>query len=245
MTSSGVRRDLIFDIGLHTGGDTAHYLRQGYRVVAVEANPQLAAQARRRFAMAIESGRLSVLNVGIAETTGVSNFWICDLKSEWSSLERRIAGRRGSEHHAIEIPKRRCAEILDEYGTPYYMKIDIEGNDELCVRALAGRALPPFLSIETECLGGEVALTEPGSSQTLNLLHDSGYRRFKLIFQRDFSAITSTGKSACPVPFETGNSGPWGDDTPGEWLSFREAREALSAAVGSGVESWHDWHAAL
>ena len=34
--------DLIYDIGQHTGEDTAFYLGKGFRVVAVEANPTLA-----------------------------------------------------------------------------------------------------------------------------------------------------------------------------------------------------------
>ena len=119
MTRVGVRRDLILDVGRHTGGDTAHYLRHGYNVVAIEANPQLAADALRRFAPEIHSGKLTVLNVGIVGTTGTSTFWICDRKSDWSSFDRRISARRGSEHHAIEIPTRRFGEILDEHGTPY------------------------------------------------------------------------------------------------------------------------------
>jgi hypothetical protein len=31
--------DLIYDLGMHRGGDTQFYLEKGFRVVAVEANP--------------------------------------------------------------------------------------------------------------------------------------------------------------------------------------------------------------
>jgi len=43
--------DLVFDIGMHNGDDTAYYLARGYRVVAVEANPSMCAtaQANSRF----------------------------------------------------------------------------------------------------------------------------------------------------------------------------------------------------
>ncbi len=247
MMAGEVARDLIFDVGLHTGGDTAYYLSQGYRVLAIEADPQLVARARARFSAEIASGRLTVLHAGISETAGAATFWICDRKADWNSFDPRIAGRRGSPHHAIEVPTQTFGEILEEYGTPYYLKIDIEGNDHLCVRALAGPALPPFVSVETECLGEEVYLTAEGSAQTLDLLHQAGYRRFKLIFQRDFSAITPAGSCACAAAgsFSTGDSGPWGEDTPGPWLDLCQAREALSAAVEARVESWHDWHAAL
>ena len=33
--------NLVFDIGLNRGQDTANYLAKGYNVVAVEANPEL------------------------------------------------------------------------------------------------------------------------------------------------------------------------------------------------------------
>ena len=41
---SGVRKGLIFDIGMNNGNDTDFYLAKGFHVVAVEANPFLALQ---------------------------------------------------------------------------------------------------------------------------------------------------------------------------------------------------------
>src|SRR5581483_7038490 len=131
---SAFHNDLIYDVGLQNGGDTAYYLHQGYRVVAVEADPSVADAGRARFANEIAAGRLTLLNVGIAETAGSSTFWICDRKPEWSSFHRRIASRHGAAHHAIEIPTRPFADILAEYGVPVYLKNDIEGHDPLCIR---------------------------------------------------------------------------------------------------------------
>jgi hypothetical protein len=110
--------------------------------------------------------------------------------------------------------------------------------------------LPAFISLETECLGEEVRLTEAGSIETLNLLRETGYTQFKLIYQSDFSAVLparrrrarpQTGKHSWQ--FRAGDSGLWGDETPGPWLSYQDARTALRYEVDSGVDSWHDWHA--
>ena len=38
--------DLIYDVGMHNGSDTAYYLHKGFRVLAIEANPVLAKQGR-------------------------------------------------------------------------------------------------------------------------------------------------------------------------------------------------------
>jgi hypothetical protein len=35
-----INASTVFDVGLHTGQDTAYYLSLGHRVVAVEANPR-------------------------------------------------------------------------------------------------------------------------------------------------------------------------------------------------------------
>ena len=101
--------DLVFDVGMHNGDDTAFYLYQGYRVVSVEADPTLAKSASIRFAEQIAAGRLTVCNAGIAESTGTATFWICDDKTEWNSFDERIAARNGNRHHAVE--SRPCASV--------------------------------------------------------------------------------------------------------------------------------------
>jgi FkbM family methyltransferase len=137
-----MHRDLIFDIGMNDGADTAYYLHRGYRVVAVEANPQLAEEARARFRREIAAGRLTVLGVAIAGTAGVLPFWICDSHSPWSSFDYEIASRDGSTCHQIDVECRPFSDILEEHGVPYFLKIDIEGTDHLCIRDLRSGDLP-------------------------------------------------------------------------------------------------------
>jgi hypothetical protein len=36
-----MKSDLIYDVGANNGNDTDHYLRRGFRVLAIEANPQV------------------------------------------------------------------------------------------------------------------------------------------------------------------------------------------------------------
>ena len=44
-----VNSNLIYDVGLHEGQDTAYYLWKGFRVLAVEANPELTQAAQSKF----------------------------------------------------------------------------------------------------------------------------------------------------------------------------------------------------
>jgi hypothetical protein len=47
--------DLIYDVGMNNGDDTACFLSLGFRTVAIEANPELVKYAKARFAHEIVS----------------------------------------------------------------------------------------------------------------------------------------------------------------------------------------------
>jgi len=282
MASTQVVRDLVYDVGMHNGDDTAFYLHQGFRVIAIDADPRAVDAAKRRFRSELTSGRLTILNVGIAETAGTGTFWICEGVSEWNSFHEKKASKGGQKHYAIEIETRPFSDILDEHGVPLYLKIDIEGNDHLCIRDLAGRPLPPFISAEDE--NEDLSGTE--APPILLLLRDAGYCRFKLISQYDFTPqlhseiavfsnrlLNSAANGRLRAPglslvakrftyqrwllrkhryqFPKESSGPWGEGTPGRWLSFeqakalhKKARERHFKRPNLGKDSfWCDWHA--
>src|SRR5215831_3649111 len=140
---------LIYDVGMNNGDDTAYYLRRGFRVVAIEANPALVATACERFRREIEAGELTILNVGVAAADGELPFWVCLTDSRLSSFDRRNASLDDRQPvEEIRVPCRTFRSILDEFGVPFYLKVDIQGNDSLCVEALTPEAVPKFLSIE-------------------------------------------------------------------------------------------------
>ncbi len=110
--------DLIFDIGMHNGDDTAYYLYKGFKVVAVEADPDMAAECQKRFAAEIKMGRLKIINVAIAANQGEADFWICDNLRVWNSFDRSIAFRNGLPCHAIKVKTVPLRDILTEHGVP-------------------------------------------------------------------------------------------------------------------------------
>src|SRR5215467_12230940 len=128
-----VKNDLIYDVGMNNGDDTAYYLSRGYKVVAIEADPALAETVSRRFQREIAAGKLIILNVGVSDEEGEMPFWICDNHPEWNSFDRAIASRDGEPHHQIRIECRSFHSILAEFGTPHYLKLDIEGHELRCL----------------------------------------------------------------------------------------------------------------
>jgi FkbM family methyltransferase len=182
--------NLIFDVGLNIGQDTAFYLAQGYRVIAVEADPVLAEAAHKRFERQIEEGRLEIVNVGVAERDGFADFWICEEKPEFNSFHRAIAARDSYAHKCIQIPVMRFSKIVERYGVPYFLKIDIEGNDMLCLDGLSSSSLPKYLSLESECPMDEQSASVEDGLRVLQKLNNLGYRKFKLIDQHTFCSLT-------------------------------------------------------
>lgn len=252
--------DLIYDVGMNNGDDTAYYLSRGFRVVAIEANPVLVEQVSKRFDREIAAGKLTILEVGVADTEGTLPFWICDGKSEWSSFDRAIASRDDMAHHQISIPCRRFASVLAEFGTPYYLKLDIEEAEMSCLRDL-GTDLPKYVSFERSAPPRE----------SLTLMRDLGYTGFKLISQRNFlpveyppcreqrtceraqrlleirnplvrlvrKAVKQRLLSQANLnrfrhqngwTFPIGCSGPFGDDLLGRWQSFDEMLATVARA---------------
>lgn len=269
--SAGVHDDLIFDVGMNTAIDTAYYLHKGYRVVAVEAIPALCRQAEQRFAEEIAAGRLVIENCGVAAEFGEAEFWVSDKNSEWSSFNRDNASKEKSAAHAIRIQCRPFADLLDAHGAPHYLKIDIEGNDWLCVKALTPERRPHYVSIE---------MSHSDGMEHIELLADAGYRRFKCIRQNDFRPMTpgnvgaygfvrrlaatsyklnqlykkhkSRAVSEGDWTFAFGSSGPFGETLPGPWLTraqlegvYKNLRAAHARTGHRGVSEWFDFHAAV
>ena len=262
-----MQSDLIYDVGVNDGADTAYYLHKGFRVLGIEASPVACRDLEQRFAPEISRGAFTLLNVGIAGEEGEFPFWVCDDHPEWSSFHREIASRQGSRHHSVAVRTRKFSDIIAEHGVPYYCKIDIEGNDRTCISDLTPDLAPPYISIENSHGDGHV---------DLSALHDLGYTRFKIISQQTFAQpnrLASRFASWLPArryqffraeqrvrgvvslhgwTFPGGSSGPFAEDTSGSWRSYEDTLSIwrfvsqlndITKADGQAVD-WHDIHAA-
>jgi FkbM family methyltransferase len=251
-----VSAPLVFDIGLHLGEDTAYYLARGYRVLAVDADARMVERAAVRFGDAVADRRLTLLNAAVSDRGGSTIEFHLSRNTIWSSADARIAGRQGMGGETVEVETRTLAQLIAEFGTPLYCKVDIEGLDAAALRSLANTTEPPaFVSTETECLGQDVVIGEEEALATFTCLTALGYRRFKLVDQRSlvvlepgrgfysthdtlFNRLLGTfGRKDWHLrrrvihrlgyAFPVGASGPFGQDLDGSWLDSKTARETL------------------
>jgi len=220
-----MRRDWIFDVGLHKGEDTEFYLKKGFKVVGIEANPLLYQQARERFSEAVNAGRLALLNIAVADRDGPITLYQNLAVTEWTTTSSDWVARNerlGTPSQAILVEGRRFEHVLEEFGVPYYLKVDIEGADRLCVEALRHVAeRPRYLSMESAKTSWDELLGE------FALFRELGYRRFKVVNQRQVEKqclpFPPREGAFCEHVFRYGSSGAFGDEAPGDWVSEAEA----------------------
>jgi FkbM family methyltransferase len=170
-------KNLIYDVGMHNGDDTAYYLSKGFNVVSIEADPDQANKARAKFAKYIEEGKLTILNIGVSKEEGEFEFYVNEVQPEWNSFDLAIASRDNLPWHAIRIKTHTFDQILRKHGVPYYCKVDIEGNDYLCIRGLNEGDLPKYISVE----GNEIGL--------IDQLAAKGFTRFKIVMQYNLEPL--------------------------------------------------------
>ncbi len=268
--------DLIFDVGLHLGEDSAYYLTKGYRVVAFEANPRLVEHCRRRFESALADGRLTIIEGAIDDRGNETvPFYVHDTETVWGTTDAAWAERNAPRgvSSRIEVKAVDFGQALREHGTPYYLKVDIEGADRICLDALgSGPERPRFISIESEKVDWRELEEE------IRRLAALGYSRFAVCQQDDMAGrkITTTTRDGKPLTytFEEAASGPFGDDVAGPWTDmagtleryraiFREyrlfgdgspfdrskpgraVRRALKRSLRRPLPGWYDTHARL
>lgn len=231
---------LIFDIGFYKGEDTAYYLARGNKVVAFEAIPHLANAGRERFKDEIASGQLILENIGIGKDPGDEiEFFIHTEQDEWSSMWKEAAMNWGpGKSRMIKIPCITPAQVFQKYGTPDYVKSDIEGYDIFVCEELRNLERKPSWA-SFECT----------NIRLLRELMLAGYRSFKLIDQSEVPLqVVKDGDKE--YRFSSG-TGAFGNDTPDLWLSFenimylyfRFLHDPFQVSTMPG--HWYDIHAGM
>jgi FkbM family methyltransferase len=172
--------DLVFDVGANQGEYAECYAREGGCVIAIEPNP---AHRARLEAMA---GFLSITPeyVAISDERGSATLNICSTSgystlsasdSEWMADSPDYADVEWVG--ATDVQTVTLDDLAAKYGTPEFVKIDIEGFELSALRGMTFK--PRYLSFEYGVRRKEIAL------DCLKLLGAKGYR-FRPIDGRDF-----------------------------------------------------------
>lgn len=261
---------------MHKGEDTYYYLQMGYNVIAFEANPSLIEHCKNRFSYEIQQGRLTIIEGAIVSKkimAGNSIIFYKSSNSVWGTVSKKWNERnlkKGAISEKIYVPIIDFENCIQEYGIPYYMKIDIEGMDIVCLNALYNFDTKPiYVSIESE------KVSFINIKKEFQIFEDLGYLDFKIVNQADVEKLninSHKGTQGFYHKFIFGSSGAFGEDINKKWISkqkalfiyfwifigykiwgdnskvknlyfFKKLRTLISKHSNSTLPGWYDTHA--
>jgi FkbM family methyltransferase len=183
---------LVFDVGAHVGDRVASYRRLGARVIAVEPQPLCGRALTEIFA---DDSGVTVVEAACGAEPGTVTFYVNSANPTVSTVSKDfVAAADGANGWAgqvwdteIPVPAVTLDHLVDRYGVPDFVKIDVEGYEHA---VLAGLSRPiPALSFEFTTIERAVA------QRCLDRAVALGFDRFNVALgdtmEFDFAAWTS------------------------------------------------------
>lgn len=152
--------DVVYDIGANIGTKTEIFLRLGARVVAVEPDACNQEVLRSKFLrFRIFPKPVTIVGLAVSERDGVETMWIDGDGSALNTLSQKWVvalkeDKKRFEHtdDPLEFGRKMSVEtttldrLIGVHGSPFYIKIDVEGNELSVLRGL--HLAVPYLSFE-------------------------------------------------------------------------------------------------
>ena len=132
---------LCFDIGAHIGNRTRVLAKLGCDVITVEPHPFLANYLRRKFD---SSPSVRVVEAAVGDVAGAAtlhaspaHLTVSSIKRDWveSLLAVRPHRIQFEEEHVVQVLT--LDQLIEAYGMPKYIKIDVEGLDTAVLSGLS------------------------------------------------------------------------------------------------------------
>ncbi len=224
------------DLGVSEGNDTAYYLAKGFKVLAVEADPETCKKLKTRFSFEIENRSLTLLNFAASDTFGNEiEFFVHQEHQGVSATFKHQHLDAGYVQRSVTTIN--WTTLKAQFGMPRYLKIDIEGAEDLFLRGMIGSDVPEFISVECHALA------------PVALLQKLGYERFKLVDQNPPGGFKQPSKQVEGHTISWDGfhhaSGPFGLDVfdDREWLCFDQFSVAWEVSRAETYRTWFDCHA--
>ncbi len=212
-SSSGAK--VIYDFGSNNGDDIPYYLLKADQVIAVEANPELCDLIQSRFQGDINSGRLEIVNavLTVDDDETYAPFYI----HRTNHVQSQFPRPREADMHLydeVRLPSRNVVSIIEKFGAPYYIKIDIEHYDQVILKTIFDHGIrPPHMSAESHSAEVFALMLAVGGYQSFNLVDGESVSTC----YGEAAIQTEHGSEHYAFPFHS--AGPFGEDIASPWLT--------------------------
>ncbi|MGA7410086.1 MAG: FkbM family methyltransferase [Bryobacteraceae bacterium] len=141
---------LVFDVGANVGKFSEVFASVGGRVVAVEPN----GDCLRHIEISYAGLNIEAIHAAVGPRNGLAVLNLSDERDDLSSLSQEWIGVMEGAHQEykglwskqVTVPVITLDALIDRYGIPAFIKIDVEGFEEFVLDGLS--AQPPLLSFE-------------------------------------------------------------------------------------------------
>ena len=155
------RGDLVFDIGAHVGDRVASFRRLGARIVAVEPQPAMVKVLKLFYG---RDADVAIEAVAVGRSIGTTSLMINADNPTVSTASREFVNAArdapGWETQrwtrSIQVPVTTLDALIDKYGAPAFIKIDVEGFEAEALQGLTHAV--KALSFEFTTIQRDVAL---------------------------------------------------------------------------------------
>jgi FkbM family methyltransferase len=185
--------DLVFDVGAHLGDRAVAFSALGAKVVALEPQPSVVRWLRR---IVRGDGRIEVRAEAVGQESGTARLTVSRRNPTVSTLSSRWRGRVAEANpgfrsvtwdETVEVPVVTLDALIETYGVPAFVKIDVEGHESEVLAGLT-RSLP---ALSVEFVAGDLAATS------------LCVRRLSELARYEFNVVLGEGRDFLWEPWRT------------------------------------------
>ena len=198
---------LIFDIGANAGNHTYIFSKICRKVVCVEPDEMNNKILHSRFG---KNKNIIIEKKAVTEKEGVATFYMeaegsvfNTLSNKWVALLKNEGQSRFDELHVFketkEVQTISLDKLIQQYGIPDYIKIDVEGFEKEVISGLHKKISIIGFECNLPEFTGETVwiidhLSKINNDATFNFMQDKGFELENNIAQKEMSDLVNSGK---------------------------------------------------